>query len=219
MQRNNEIPKNSSLKILPLLPKAFQHRSHYVELIYRQRAIRSSQETFVTAHFQPQLAFVARADRNLQVSLEFRRGGALCPASTILAGMDRAARRRSCLANSNCSCAGNLRVAREISRASPYDSRKTFKFLHVLMVMAAPNDQALLSLIRYFFTSIFLIHFKAAASVEPRSAGDSTVRMPAAAIAAYLSLAVPWPPLMIAPACPMRRPGGAVWPAMKPTTG
>ena len=24
---------------------------------------------------------------------------------------------------------------------------------------------------------------------------------------------------MIAPACPMRRPGGAVWPAMKPTTG
>ena len=24
---------------------------------------------------------------------------------------------------------------------------------------------------------------------------------------------------MIAPACPMRRPGGAVWPATKPTTG
>ena len=24
---------------------------------------------------------------------------------------------------------------------------------------------------------------------------------------------------MIAPACPMRLPGGAVWPAMKPTTG
>ena len=24
---------------------------------------------------------------------------------------------------------------------------------------------------------------------------------------------------MMAPACPMRRPGGAVWPAMKPTTG
>src|SRR6266550_820009 len=217
MQRNNEIPKNSSLKILPLLPKAFQHRSHYVELIYRQRAIRSSQETFVTAHFQPQLAFVARADRNLQVSLEFRRGCALCPASTILTAMDRAAR-RSCLANSNCSCAGNLRVAREISRASPYDSRKTFKSLYVLMGIAAPNDQALLSLIRLLLYCN-LIHFKAAASVEPRSAGDSTVRMPAAAIAAYLSLAVPWPPLMIAPACPMRRPGGAVWPAMKPTTG
>src|SRR6266478_1697510 len=31
---------------------------------------------------------------------------------------------------------------------------------------------------------------KAAARVEPRSAGDSTVRIPAAAIAAYLSLAV-----------------------------
>src|SRR6266481_4531295 len=61
--------------------------------------------------------------------------------------------------------------------------------------------------------------FKAAATVEPMSAGDSTVWMPAAAIAAYLSFAVPWPPLMIAPAWPMRRPGGAVWPAMKPTTG
>jgi len=43
--------------------------------------------------------------------------------------------------------------------------------------------------------------------------------MPAAPIAEYLSLAVPWPPLMMAPAWPMRRPGGAVWPAMKPTTG
>ena len=41
---------------------------------------------------------------------------------------------------------------------------------------------------------------KAAAMVEPRSAGVSTVRMPAAAMAAYLSFAVPWPPLMIAPA-------------------
>ena len=32
--------------------------------------------------------------------------------------------------------------------------------------------------------------------------------MPAADMAAYLSLAVPWPPLMMAPAWPMRRPGG-----------
>ena len=43
--------------------------------------------------------------------------------------------------------------------------------------------------------------------------------MPAAFMAAYLSLAVPWPPEMMAPAWPMRRPGGAVCPAMKPTTG
>ena len=33
------------------------------------------------------------------------------------------------------------------------------------------------------------------------------------------SSAVPAEPEMIAPAWPMRRPGGAVWPAMKPTTG
>ena len=38
-------------------------------------------------------------------------------------------------------------------------------------------------------------------------------------MALYLSAAVPCPPLMIAPAWPMRRPGGAVCPAMKPTTG
>jgi hypothetical protein len=34
-----------------------------------------------------------------------------------------------------------------------------------------------------------------------------------------LSAAVPRPPAMIAPACPIRRPGGAVCPAMKETTG
>src|ERR1700687_801047 len=60
---------------------------------------------------------------------------------------------------------------------------------------------------------------KAAARVAPRSAGDSTVRMPAAAIAAYLAFAVPWPPVMRAPARPRRRAGGAVCPPMKPTTG
>src|SRR5580700_4759363 len=59
----------------------------------------------------------------------------------------------------------------------------------------------------------------AAAIVWPISAGLCTVRIPAARIALYFSAAVPWPPLIIAPACPMRRPGGAVCPAMKPTTG
>ena len=42
---------------------------------------------------------------------------------------------------------------------------------------------------------------------------------PAADSAAILSFAVPCPPAMIAPAWPIRRPGGAVWPAMNATTG
>ena len=43
--------------------------------------------------------------------------------------------------------------------------------------------------------------------------------MPAALSAAILSAAPPWPPEMIAPAWPMRRPLGAVCPAMNATTG
>src|SRR5882762_9046414 len=43
-------------------------------------------------------------------------------------------------------------------------------------------------------------YFNAAATVDPKSAGVSTQRIPAAPIAAYLSFAVPCPPLMIAPA-------------------
>ena len=53
----------------------------------------------------------------------------------------------------------------------------------------------------------------------PISAGLFTTVTPAAVSAAIFSAAVPLPPAMIAPACPIRRPGGAVWPAMKPTTG
>src|SRR6202051_1814218 len=63
------------------------------------------------------------------------------------------------------------------------------------------------------------LYFSAAATVEPRSAGVSTQRIPAALIAAYLSFAVPCPPLIIAPAWPMRLPGGAGCPAINPTTG
>src|ERR1700730_10928499 len=59
----------------------------------------------------------------------------------------------------------------------------------------------------------------AAASVSPIAAGDLATRIPAASSAFIFSAAVPLPPEMIAPACPMRRPGGAVCPAMKPTTG
>ena len=53
----------------------------------------------------------------------------------------------------------------------------------------------------------------------PMSAGVTATWIPAAVSASIFSLAVPLPPEMIAPAWPMRRPGGAVWPAMKAATG
>jgi hypothetical protein len=58
------------------------------------------------------------------------------------------------------------------------------------------------------------LHFNAVAMASPRSASERTVRTPAFSRAANFSLAVPLPPEMIAPACPMRLPGGAVTPAM-----
>src|SRR6185437_8371969 len=61
--------------------------------------------------------------------------------------------------------------------------------------------------------------FRRSSMVLPRAAGESDTAMPARFIASILSLAVPVPPEMIAPAWPMRRPGGAVEPAMKPTIG
>src|SRR5205807_152864 len=57
------------------------------------------------------------------------------------------------------------------------------------------------------------------ATCLPMSAGLGTRRAPAASSARIFSAAVPRPPAMIAPAWPMRRPGGAVWPQMKATTG
>ena len=51
------------------------------------------------------------------------------------------------------------------------------------------------------------------------SAGLLATLMPAASRAAILSEALPEPPEMIAPACPIRLPGGAVWPAMKAASG
>src|ERR1051325_3565049 len=50
------------------------------------------------------------------------------------------------------------------------------------------------------------------ASVEPISAGVGATAMPAALSAAILSAAAPLPPEMIAPACPIRLPGGGGWP-------
>src|ERR1051325_12249626 len=49
--------------------------------------------------------------------------------------------------------------------------------------------------------------------------GVAATPMPAALKASIFAFAVPLPPLTIAPACPMRRPGGAVAPAMNPATG
>ena len=51
------------------------------------------------------------------------------------------------------------------------------------------------------------------------SAGLRLTTTPAASRAAIFSSAVPLPPEMIAPAWPIRLPGGAVWPAMNPATG
>src|SRR5690606_13004445 len=56
--------------------------------------------------------------------------------------------------------------------------------------------------------------FSSSAIAWPRRAGDRTVFTPAASRAANLSAAVPFPPAMMAPAWPMRLPGGAVTPAM-----
>src|SRR5581483_1414666 len=55
--------------------------------------------------------------------------------------------------------------------------------------------------------------------VRPMVAGEDAMRIPAAFIASIFSFAVPLPPEMIAPAWPMRFPGGAVCPAINPATG
>ena len=56
-------------------------------------------------------------------------------------------------------------------------------------------------------------------SVSAISLGVAATPMPASLNAAIFAAAVPLPPLTMAPAWPMRRPGGAVAPAMNPATG
>ena len=51
------------------------------------------------------------------------------------------------------------------------------------------------------------------------SAGDLEIVIPADFIISILSFAPPFPPEIIAPACPILLPGGAVKPAIKPTIG
>lgn len=55
--------------------------------------------------------------------------------------------------------------------------------------------------------------------VLPSWAGDMLTTTPADCSAAIFSLAPPLPPAMMAPACPILLPGGAVKPAMNDTTG
>lgn len=49
--------------------------------------------------------------------------------------------------------------------------------------------------------------------------GVSATSIPHALRVLIFSSAVPFPPEIMAPACPMRFPGGAVLPPIKPTTG
>ena len=60
---------------------------------------------------------------------------------------------------------------------------------------------------------------KSLSIVTPMVAGEGVTVTPAASRAAILAGAVPLPPEMMAPACPIRLPGGAVVPAIKATTG
>src|SRR4249920_3874996 len=59
----------------------------------------------------------------------------------------------------------------------------------------------------------------ASATVLPTRAGEGEILISAASMAAIFDSASPLPPAIIAPAWPIRRPGGAVRPAMKPTIG
>src|SRR5207245_11366032 len=59
----------------------------------------------------------------------------------------------------------------------------------------------------------------ASTKVLPRRAGEGDTMIPADSMAAIFDPASPLPPEIIAPAWPMRRPGGAVRPARTPTTG
>src|SRR5438477_5642434 len=61
--------------------------------------------------------------------------------------------------------------------------------------------------------------FIRAISVSAMTAGVGAIAVPAALSASIFPAAVPFPPDTIAPACPIRRPGGAVRPAMKAVTG
>ena len=70
-----------------------------------------------------------------------------------------------------------------------------------------------------FYVSRFTPAYIILSNVSAISLGVAATSMPAALNAAIFAAAVPLPPLTMAPAWPMRRPGGAVAPAIKPATG
>ena len=55
--------------------------------------------------------------------------------------------------------------------------------------------------------------------MDPISDGVSATAIPASLRAVFFAAAVPFPPEIIAPACPILRPGGAVAPAMNAAIG
>merc|ERR1719384_2491857 len=61
--------------------------------------------------------------------------------------------------------------------------------------------------------------FISASMVVPSIEGEGATDTPADCRASILDLASPFPPMMMAPAWPILRPGGAVTPQMKPTIG
>src|ERR1043166_2646626 len=89
----------------------------------------------------------------------------------------------------------------------PHGRRRRGYFLRVFFLAEA--DRAA-TIPRFFMTW---------ATVSPMTAGLSATVIPARRSAAILASAVPEAPEMIAPACPMRLPVGAVRPAMNDTTG
>merc|ERR1719471_1972794 len=61
--------------------------------------------------------------------------------------------------------------------------------------------------------------FISASMVVPSIEGEGATDTPADCRASILDFASPFPPIMMAPACPILRPGGAVTPQIKPTIG
>src|SRR5688500_10023510 len=69
------------------------------------------------------------------------------------------------------------------------------------------------------FAADFLLPPSFACNTSTKSLGRLALRIPACWNAVIFSAAVADAPEMIAPACPILRPGGAVWPAMNPSAG
>src|SRR5262249_23377718 len=106
-------------------------------------------------------------------------------------------------------------------RQSARDDRETAGFDHGedLPEDALGHGVGLYDEERPFGHGISFLSFRNCAIVVPISAGLGAMRAPASASAAIFSTAVPLPPEMMAPAWPMRLPGGAVCPAMNAATG